>query len=1290
MKYLQHSFVFLLSGLLLLCPDVRLLAQASDAESEIIPVFPFRENHKWGYKIFFENQLILHELLEPSFDAISDFYLPWNDHYSQTPAYSPYRLFEQNEKVGLIDNSTTTILENHFNRILPLSNQFFAVELDSLFTLVKKGEDSYSVLWPTHRFYNIRKVREQAAMDENHFYVRDMDGWGICQEDGKLLIQPRFSDLYSTAVPHCYLFKEKDNWGVINSKDSILVAPKYQEIKVLNEHTFAVRNRKWDPYRIINLRRDEVAFQNRVFEKCETELASNDGFLPTIDYLPMELYFDSIQALNKRIIKVKIKQKFGEGFSLALYDTKIDWIIDLPNIYNGFEALDEDHFIGVVQAEDKALRTIFSNDLNPKIQLKRYKDIQATQLANIYKIQKGEFWGLLDLNTPDSLLLPCSYQNIGAFKENLSLCWGPDIDPQSNALQRGALYFDGNQLSILDCQFDAIQVNENQLQAFDYQGKRIFTYEWLESDSFVLTKSESNRNPRSLFAQKEPLWQEIETRPIKINEKRGLSVTVVPASVAKEHLEWRKGGKQFLKSANTIFDSLPMLNSLEFSDSIIALYLKPAPYDNAFTSQQIRGKVSRILLHNLRMDSTLVWENMLGFRKFKPKSNQSFTAFISENGEMGLINKKGQEKKNQHGEPIRYSYIGPFVNGLARVCKGGQLVRKDPFDVEVKALKSIQIQSFNDFASDFNLLKASGRTPSALNEFIYVLKKGDIFPKWGYINMEGEEVLPPVYDFVSNYIKKKEIAYVTQFRSYNDSIIQNRQDNIFKGVIDANQKILVAPKYKRIGLFEDFFIVEREDTPVFFYDKKGRLLSINKTAPGPMSEGKAYFKGENGLFGFVDTTGAVVIDSVFRRVGNFSGGLVKVIDTLGRVGFANESGQMAFTVPIDTEDFDKKLKDFKDGRALFSLQGVKWGYLDREGQLAIDTTYLSISKPFAFGLAIVYKPYGRARTRTQGQRGPFPKLIDTGGNTIVELEVYQKIQAFDEYGIALVQHMDGTWGLYDAKQKAEITTSRYHLIEHFEWQTRRSIKHTGYYKVIDKSGKTGVIDRFGKCLISPTYQDIEWVSEGMAAVKPEGSKLWQLHRLADGKLFKIKYQKIAPFAKGFTLVTTFNEDEPPLDQIINTEGELVEQEVPIDSILFFTNGLFGVQRGEEQYYSDPFGYNYFINTYPKVAPIFNGLARIQLPNKKWMILNDRGLEVVSSKYNALKFNNGYLKGNSNQFIGLLDLNGNVVLPPVYDRISRCYKGEENYFGFFKVELGEKVGYFQFENDSFSVIHPLQN
>ncbi|MCB0663137.1 MAG: WG repeat-containing protein, partial [Saprospiraceae bacterium] len=77
----------------------------------------------------------------------------------------------------------------------------------------------------------------------------------------------------------------------------------------------------------------------------------------------------------------------------------------------------------------------------------------------------------------------------------------------------------------------------------------------------------------------------------------------------------------------------------------------------------------------------------------------------------------------------------------------------------------------------------------------------------------------------------------------------------------------------------------------------------------------------------------------------------------------------------------------------------------------------------------------------------------------------------------------------------------------------------------------------------------------------------------------------------------------------------------------------------------------------------------------WGIINQKGIEIAPPKYDKIgQFENGFAKVRIKGFNGLTNTQGETIVQPDYEYIS--YAGE----GLFRVEQGDKVGYFDSEGN----------
>lgn len=291
--------------------------------------------------------------------------------------------------------------------------------------------------------------------------------------------------------------------------------------------------------------------------------------------------------------------------------------------------------------------------------------------------------------------------------------------------------------------------------------------------------------------------------------------------------------------------------------------------------------------------------------------------------------------------------------------------------------------------------------------------------KWGFIDKQGNIVL----DYQYKEAREFRYGYGRVARSNNEW-----------GFIDKERVWLIEPVYKKVWPMNDQVArvktkqdghnyVKRDGTLVlpndvdrtyafengvsWFKDGKTRGLVNNKgeviftgdniVGHEEFMDGKCAIENSEGLWGFVDINGNMVVDFQFEIVEYFFNGravaergdTLVVIDGQGKV--------------MTTKTYNV-IKDYSGNRALCT-DGIKkgsptkWGYLDKNGNEIIKQTYKK-AKPFSNGLAGV---------KVKGLWG----FIDTVGNVVIEPK-FINIGNFNNLGLARAE-IDGKWGVINKK-----------------------------------------------------------------------------------------------------------------------------------------------------------------------------------------------------------------------------------------------------------------------------------
>jgi hypothetical protein len=225
---------------------------------------------------------------------------------------------------------------------------------------------------------------------------------------------------------------------------------------------------------------------------------------------------------------------------------------------------------------------------------------------------------------------------------------------------------------------------------------------------------------------------------------------------------------------------------------------------------------------------------------------------------------------------------------------------------------------------------------------------------WGFINADGEVVIPPRFSEVGRFSEGLvAVRLATEGeRSEESGFINAKGDFVIGPGVPAGFKF---PKYQNSYSYGDF------------HEGRARLWIGDSTGCG----------------GYIDRTGKLVIPAKFARASEFSEGLACVSlprpdgESFGpkRAGFIDPEGR--FVIPPDQDFIALK---FSDGRCVISCTNGdrSWScsVIDRQGNVILPPGIYSSISLFEGGLARVVK---------DGKVG----CIDTDGNVVVPVEFDQ-------------------------------------------------------------------------------------------------------------------------------------------------------------------------------------------------------------------------------------------------------------------------------------------------------------
>lgn len=287
-------------------------------------------------------------------------------------------------------------------------------------------------------------------------------------------------------------------------------------------------------------------------------------------------------------------------------------------------------------------------------------------------------------------------------------------------------------------------------------------------------------------------------------------------------------------------------------------------------------------------------------------------------------------------------------------------------------------------------------------------------------------------------------------------------------------------------------------------------------------------------YSYIDKTGRIVIDAgKYQAANSFSDGLAAVYVENKGWGFIDKAGQEVIKPQF------QEAGNFSEGLASAQIKG-KWGFIDKTGRVVIEPQYDAVNS-FSEGIAVVVK-------------GPDFFLINKTGQTILSRNM-------SELQLSVYDNARFSGGLIDA----------------FDCAT----------------SKTGFIDKTGKFVVEPKYEQAAPFSEGLARVAVnEGGE-----------------EKMGFIDRSGQLVI------PPK---FNTDSDFSRNSTD------FSEGL---------------------------ASLTEGLAPSVTAEAKFIYINKKGSIVLSTNFfNAGPFRSGIavVYDNESDKWGFIDKSGNVVIPLRYD------------------------------------------
>jgi len=575
-------------------------------------------------------------------------------------------------------------------------------------------------------------------------------------------------------------------------------------------------------------------------------------------------------------------------------------------------------------------------------------------------------------------------------------------------------------------------------------------------------------------------------------------------------------------------------------------------------------------------------------------TGQEVAACIIEGGNFGILHKSGHVltsvEVQDHGKVSRQhiTYVGAFVEGLARVCIGGEV----NYHLKTDVLSGLTYY--------FDVANVKGGM-------------------WGFINSNGVFKIAPAYQKVENF-------------AHRTAIVQ--QNNLW-GLVNDSNKVIVPIQYsfiERMPHTDDSLLIIAEDKNEKGYaDSKGKIvISIDYDELKPIAEGMVSVK-KNGKWGFVGINSTKTSELMYDDELVFSDSLcaVKLNKKWGFVGLdfnmvipnkfesiSNFSHQLAFVK--EQSHFEiinkkgeirsnlklKEVYDYEHGVAI-AKKTDDYGLIDTNGHWIVSPKFHKIL------------PFNKHQTAIAHASPGKHVLINTKGEHI-SFHQFDSIDDFHE-GLAIVKH-NGKYGFIDTSGTLVIDAKfdEAHCFSNGLAKVKLSkneVLALAESEHLKKVAKYSFINPKGEIVISDlTYDHIHAFSNEMALVHLKNEKFF------------------------------INKSGLPELDLKNNDLEIVsgfEEE----------KAVVRHKWNNREYYIDKAGDKLFGKTFEKCYPFKNSIAIVK-NDGMYGLLSENGTLLIDFKYNLIhEFDKGYAEVELVQKFGIIDLSGKIILAPEAEKIS---------------------------------------
>lgn len=348
------------------------------------------------------------------------------------------------------------------------------------------------------------------------------------------------------------------------------------------------------------------------------------------------------------------------------------------------------------------------------------------------------------------------------------------------------------------------------------------------------------------------------------------------------------------------------------------------------------------------------------------------------------------------------------------------------------------------------------------------------------------------------------------------------------GWINEQGEFVIPPRFERVSFFRDGLAWAKSGDFWRRVDMRGRPVSENSFDEiREFSEGLWAVK-KDGDWGFVDQRGEIVIPLEFKGVGPFSEGLAAAVTRIenvgkegkrGKLGFIDRTGSFVIEPRFDPDSWDGRFTSFKNGIAIVRIR-IEQEF--RSGKVFEVTRLRTLRKDgsFAFDLdRLVREAFGdgyRVFILDRMNRGSDGSIVlKASAITDAKFDLNTGVLFVSAEGVPLFPPVKGISG-------AESFEEGYAKIEMIPAQGMRVPVGE------ELPRRVGFLDRTGKIAIPMQYEDGSDFSEGLAAVKIGGK--WGFIEPSGRFVIEPRFALGGFFRDGFAFVELVGNKEAIIDR----------------------------------------------------------------------------------------------------------------------------------------------------------------